>query len=179
MSKALIVTFIADDRPGLVEKLSAAVAGAGGNWLESRMVHMAEKFAGIARVEMPQGKEGAGDVAGLRRALSALEKEGFQLTVGEATGSAQAATGRMMILDLVGPDRPGIVREIARCLAERGISVEDMETDIRPAPMSGDDLFYAKARVRLPPGADVRALSNTLHALGNTLVVDVALMPES
>jgi hypothetical protein len=43
----------AEDRPGLVEKLSEAVTEEGGNWLESRMAHLAEMFAGIVRVEIP------------------------------------------------------------------------------------------------------------------------------
>ncbi len=174
MTQSLVVTFIARDRPGLIDRVSSAVAAAGGNWLESRMVRLAEQFAGIARVEMPKG-----DIAALRRALDALKGEGFHVAVEDATGAAAAAAGRAMMLDLVGPDHPGIVREIAHCLAQRGISIEEMDTDVRPAPMSGEALFYAKARVRVPATADARELSEALRALGNTLMVDVALVPAS
>ena len=172
MTQSLVVTFIARDRPGLIDRVSSAVAAAGGNWLESRMVRLAEQFAGIARVEMPKG-----DIAALRRALDALNAEGFHVTVEDAAGPAAQAGGRAMALDLVGPDHPGIVREIAHCLAQRGISIEEMDTDVRPAPMSGDMLFYAKARVRMPQAASERELSEALRALGNTLMVDVALVP--
>ena len=47
MQTSFIITFIGDDRPGLVEQLSAAIEQSGGNWLESRMSHLAGKFAGI------------------------------------------------------------------------------------------------------------------------------------
>ena len=56
MSQILVLSFIADDREGLVERISEVVTEAGGNWLESRMAHLAEKFAGIARVDAPDDK---------------------------------------------------------------------------------------------------------------------------
>ena len=169
MTQTLVLTFIAKDRPGLVERLAQAVAEAGGNWLESRMVRLAEKFVGVARVEAPKGK-----IAALRDALLALGSEGFHLTV-EETAEGAAPKDRPLVLDLVGPDHPGIVRDISHCLAARGVSVEEMETDIRAAPMGGGFLFYAKARVRVPAAVSERELSDALHTLGNTLMVDVSL----
>ena len=53
MANFLVLTVIADDKPGIVEQLSATIARNGGNWLESRMAHMAGKFAGILRVAIP------------------------------------------------------------------------------------------------------------------------------
>jgi glycine cleavage system regulatory protein len=167
--KTLVLTFIAKDRPGLVERLAQTVAEAGGNWLESRMVRLAEKFVGVARVETPKGS-----LPALRDALLALGSEGFHLTV-EETAEGAAPKDRVLVLDLVGPDHPGIVRDISHCLAERGVSVEEMETDIRAAPMGGGFLFYAKARVRVPSALSERELSDALHTLGNTLMVDISL----
>ena len=169
MAKTLVLTFIARDKPGLVERLSDTVAGQGGNWLESRMVHLAEQFAGLARVEVPADK-----VASLKAAVMALEAEGFQLTIEEAM-SGIVPEGPVLIIDLVGPDHPGIVREISRCLAERGVSVAEMETDIRGAPMGGGLLFYAKARVRVPAGLSEDALRDALEALAATLTVDISV----
>lgn len=169
MAKTLVLTFIASDKPGLVERLSETVAGQGGNWLESRMVHLARKFAGLARVEVPDGK-----AASLKAAVMALEAEGFHLTIEEGS-SGLAPEGPLLVIDLVGPDHPGIVREISGCLAERGVSVEEMETDIRGAPMGGGLLFYARARVRMPEGLSEDALRDALEALAATLTVDISL----
>ena len=72
MSRTLVLTFMANDRPGLVEKLSEAVTQHGGNWLESRMAHLAEKFAGIARIDLPDEQ-----LTPFSNALKALEAEGF------------------------------------------------------------------------------------------------------
>lgn len=185
MAKTLVLTFIANDRPGLVERLSQTVAEQGGNWLDSRMAHLAEKFAGIARVEIATDK-----VATLKEALAALEKEGFHLTVEEAGLPAEKPgkkpameppppEGALYTLDLVGPDQPGILRDITRCLAERGVSVEDMETDIREAPMSGGLMFYAEAQVRVPPGLGGDELRDALEALAGSLMVDITLRRET
>ncbi len=173
MGTTLVLTFIANDRPGLVEELSAAVTGQGGNWLESRMAHLAEKFAGIARVEIPGDK-----VASFKDALKALEAEGFHLTVEETAGDTPSA-GTVFTLDLLGPDHPGIVHEISHCLAEHGVSVEDMETDIREAPMGGGTLFYAQARVRCPAKLNEAELRNALEGLTAALMVDITLREDA
>ncbi|MFP6748058.1 MAG: ACT domain-containing protein [Alphaproteobacteria bacterium] len=145
--KTLVPTFIANDRAGLVETLSKAVTSAGGNWLESRMARLAEKFAGIARVEIPNNREAA-----LKEALSALEAQGFSLTVETATTGARP-DGPVLNLDLLGPDHPGIVHDITQCLAEHGASVEEMETGLERAPMGGGRLFRARAPASASPQA--------------------------
>lgn len=179
MEKTLVLTFIATDRPGLVERLSETVAEQGGNWLESRMAQLAEKFAGIARVEIADKK-----VAALTKALAALEKEGFHIIVDEAAATVKEAAGEaadsgaLFNLDLVGPDQPGILRDITHCLAERNVSVEDLETDVREAPMSGGLHFYATARVRVPKNMTADALRQALESLAGSLMVDITLRRE-
>ena len=48
MSVNLVLTVIGKDRPGIVELLSQIVAAHEGNWLESRMAHLAGEFAHAA-----------------------------------------------------------------------------------------------------------------------------------
>ena len=169
MPKTLILTFIADDRPGLVRRISQTVADAGGNWLDSRMAHLAGKFAGVAEIEIA-----ASSIAALDQSLRALDAEGFHLVVEEAAEVA-APKGAVFEIELLGPDHPGIVRDIAHCLAERGVSVEDMETDIREAPHAGGTLFHARARVRAPAGLGDDDLRDSLEILAGTLMVDITV----
>ena len=49
----LVLTLIGPDHPGIVETVSEVVAANGGNWLDSRMAHLAGKFAGVLCVEVP------------------------------------------------------------------------------------------------------------------------------
>lgn len=171
MTKTLILTFIADDRPGLVERISQTVADAGGNWLDSRMAHLAAKFAGIAEIKIEEDK-----IAALEESLRALDAEGFHLVVEEADADAGAtAAGAVYNIDLIGPDHPGIVRDISHFLAERGISVEDMDTDIREAPHSGGTLFHARVRVRAPENLGDADLRDSLESLADRLLVDITV----
>jgi predicted amino acid-binding ACT domain protein len=49
----LVLTVIAPDKAGQVERIAQCIADHGGNWLESRMSRMAGQFAGILRVAVP------------------------------------------------------------------------------------------------------------------------------
>jgi glycine cleavage system regulatory protein len=127
----------------------------------------------VARVEIPDDM-----IASLKTALAALDEEGCQLMVEEAAEQAPAS-GMLLNLDLVGPDHPGILREISHCLAQHGVSVEEMETDIQGAPMGGGNLFYARARVRAPARLGEEQLRHALEALAGSLMVDITLREDS
>ncbi len=169
----LVLTLIGPDRPGLVEAVASAVASHGGNWVESRMTQLAGKFAGILRAEVPpRGVDGA------LRDLAALETQGLRIIV-EVTAEPPppAAVMTKMILELTGLDQPGIVREIAQLLARNGVNVEELTTNRASAPMSGEMLFQAQARVAVPATTDVVSLRAALEQAGADLVVDVKLEP--
>src|SRR5512138_3613236 len=95
----LVLTVLGPDRPGIVEAIAAPIARNGGNWLESRMAHLAGKFAGILRVQVPAEREAA-----LVAALHELEAGGLKLTVETAPGAAAAAGARAFVVELVGLD---------------------------------------------------------------------------
>jgi glycine cleavage system regulatory protein len=170
----LVLTLIGPDRPGLVETVAEVVAAHGGNWLESRMAHLAGKFAGILRIEVSADKAEA-----LQAALADLDAHGLKV-VGEPCVEGSVATaGRSLDLELVGLDRPGIMREISQLLANSGANVEELSTDRTSAPMSGEMLFLAKARVRLPSNADLSTLRAALERLASDLLIEIRLVETS
>ncbi len=166
----LVLTLIGPDRPGIVEAIAEPIARHGGNWLESRMAHLAGKFAGILRIEVPAGRE-----ASLTAALGALEAGGLKLTIEAGPAAAAEAGSRAFVLELVGLDRPGIVREISHALAERGVNIEELTTDRTTAPMSGELLFRSRARVSVPPRTDPERLRERLEQLAGDLMVQISL----
>jgi glycine cleavage system regulatory protein len=168
----LVLTLIGPDRPGLVEAVAAVIASHGGNWLESRMTRLAGQFAGILRAELPAER-----VPDALRALAALEARGVRVATDAAPRAdipAGAAPLRMR-LELLGVDRPGIVREISQLLARHGVNVEELVTNRVSAPMSGEMLFEARADVAVPPSTDVAGLRAALERTANDLMVDVKL----
>ncbi|HEY4184519.1 MAG TPA: ACT domain-containing protein [Polyangia bacterium] len=168
----LVLTLLGPDRPGLVELVAGVIAANGGNWLESRMSHLAGKFAGILRAEVPVER-----VAAATAALAALEGRGLKVTVEAAARAESAPIDQSMDLELVGLDRPGIVREISQLLAGNGVNVEELTTNRVSAPMSAEMLFEARAHVRVAPGSDLAKLRSELERLASDLVVEVKLTP--
>jgi glycine cleavage system regulatory protein len=166
----LVLTLLGPDRPGVVELVAGVIAAHGGNWLESRMSHLGGKFAGILRAELPRDRLDAALAA-----LAALESRGLKVIAEVAPGRESAAGDRIMDLELVGLDRPGIVREISQLLASSGVNVEELITNRTSAPMSGDMLFEARAHVRVPAGTDLASLRAGLERLASDLAVDLKL----
>jgi glycine cleavage system regulatory protein len=169
---SLILTVVGPDRPGLVRALSEAVASHGGSWLESRMARLAGQFAGIVLVEAP---------ATLLDDLRTLERQGLRITVqsGDPVDANAGATRPRLALEVVGNDRPGIVRDVARVLAESGVNIEELTTGVASGSFSGETLFRATALLRAPDEAAVEAVRNGLEQLGNELMVDIQPVPEA
>lgn len=172
MQQTIVLTVIGADRPGLVQLVTDRVAAHGGNWLESRMCHLGGQFAGIARVELP-----AGNLAALRAALAALAAQGLRVTVDEGGAAAHAAAGVAATLDLIGHDRPGILKTVASVLAAHGVNVEELSSDCVSAPMGGGTLFQAKVRVVIPAGVKIESVRADLEKIAADLMVDVSLRP--
>jgi glycine cleavage system regulatory protein len=166
----LVLTLLGPDRPGIVEALAQPIAAHGGNWLESRMAHLAGKFAGILRIEVA-----AEQVAPLTAALTRLAERGLRVHVEASPPEPSGAARHLMELDVEGLDRPGIVREISRALAESRVNIEELTTDRSSAAMSGEALFRARARVSVPREVDAAALRARLERVAVDLMVQVKL----
>jgi glycine cleavage system regulatory protein len=169
MRSQLVLTLIGRDRPGLVEALSAQVAKHGGNWEESRMAHLAGKFAGILRVSVPSAAASA-----LAQALTGLEREGLRIVI-ESSEAESKSAGRRLRLELVGNDRAGIVRDISRALATRGVNVDELHTRCEDAPMGGGQLFRADAVLLAPAEIAIDDLRAQLEGLADDLMVELSL----
>ena len=169
MPISFVLTVISPDRTGLVESIARTVAAQGGNWLESRMCRLGGEFAGILRVEIPAEKKSA-----LLDSLQKLQTDGLQIVVRADEPAAAVAGGRQTKLEIVGSDRPGIVREITSALARAGVNVEEFSSEVVSAPMSGETLFKAVARLQLPAGCDLAALKKDLEKIAADLLVDVS-----
>ena len=167
---SLVMTILGEDRPGVVEFVAKAVSDHGANWLESRMAHLAGQFAGIIHVEVAEDQ-----LQTLVDALRSLEQNGLQIIVqADAAGSADSSFAPLN-MEVVGGDRPGIVREVSHVLASHEVNVEEFQTECITAPMSGDRLFRATARLRLPNGFSIEALQAALEGIASDLMVDIQL----
>jgi len=174
VSSFFIISIMADDRPGLVETLSSIISEHQGNWLESRLTHLAGKFAGIVHLQVSKSH-----VKALQQALEALQQQGWTINI-EQSQVQEIATNipTQMQLNIVGNDRPGIVKEISQVLSSLQVNVLDLATHFESAAMSAEALFKTQARVQLPKQLDEEELRDKLENLSNDLMVEVKLLAD-
>lgn len=168
----LVLTVIGDDRSGLVSALSGVITDHGGSWERSQMARLAGKFAGIVVVSVPDDR-----ADGLIGELGPLGTQGLlDVTVERAADEGSPSTDlARLTLELVGADRPGIVHEISRVLTARQVSIVELYTSTREAPMVGGMLFEATATLLAPATVPIAALQAVLEDLANELMVDLSL----
>lgn len=169
MQHTLVMTVIGDDRPGLVDSVATIVAEHGGNWLESRMSRLGGQFAGIVQVDVPADK-----AQPMTEALKALHARGLTVVVHSDQWQSPVAR-RTNLLEIVGQDRPGIVRQISHTLAQSGVNVEELHTECASAAMSGETLFKARAVLSIPESCNITELRHNLERIAADLIVEISL----
>ena len=169
MRMSVVMTVLGLDRPGLVDLLSSTIARHDGNWLQSHMSHMGGHFAGILRVEVPPEHEAA-----LANSLRQLSSQGVTVVFHtDAIPPQPPTTGPTH--ELVGHDRPGIIRHISAALARHNVNVEELVTGCDSAPMTGEVLFRAQILIRIPESCDLDSLRLELERIAADLMVDLRL----
>lgn len=171
MARALVLTVVGKDRPGLVEALAGCIAQHEGNWDESRMARLAGHFAGVVQIHLPE-EQAQGFIA----TLSTLSERGLSVSVVDSDWAQVDVDHRHAVqLELVGQDRPGIVREISSTLAALDVSVQDLRTIVESASMSGERMFRAEAELVLPDPSRFEQIRTALEQLADDIMIDITL----
>lgn len=164
----LVLTLVGDDRAGLVQAVARAIAAHDGNWEQSELAELAGAFAGIVLVSVPDDR--VGQLTTELNALAGL------LHITPHTGAEVAPpTGDRFVFTILGNDHPGIVREITRVLADRGVSIDRLTSRTLDAPMAGGSLFEATVEAHLPAGLDVDDVAAELERLAGEIQVDLTV----
>ncbi len=167
---SLVVTVMGPDRPGIVSALSERAQRFGANWAASRMAKLAGEFAGMVHFEVPRENADA-----LAAALRALEPSGLRVVIAQSEDADTASGLRGLELELVGDDQLGIISNLTRILAERGISIEHMHTEIIGGVAPAKQTFKVSAHLLVPTALSSDTLRRELGVLANEMMVDIAL----
>ena len=133
------------------------------------MANLAGQFAGMVHFEVP-----AQNAEPLAQALRGLEASGLRVVI-EKVETPSVAGRRMVKLELTGLDRPGIVRDLSRNLAQQAVSIDDLHTEIVDGGTSAEHLFKVKALLVVPDSLPNEKPRQALDALANEMMVDIAL----
>lgn len=138
------------------------------------MARLAGKFAGIVMITVPDGSADA-----LVADLGPLGVDGLLDVTVETVGDDRGGLAASVVsLEAVGQDQPGIVRDISHVLAAKGVSIDELGTEVSSAPMSGERLFHADASLSLPPQLSIDELQSALDEVADRLMIEIELRPE-
>lgn len=166
----VVLTLLGPDRAGIVARVAAVVADHGGNWMESRMVHLGGQFAGIVQAQVPANQRDA-----LLAEIDALRTQGLQFTLETTTSAPTEAPARNLHMELVTPDRPGVLKEVSAIFARHAFNIEELATEFVAAPWSGELLFKAVVKLSAGETSDLDSLREALEATSTGMMLDVSL----
>lgn len=161
------MTILGPDQRGLVRMIAEIVEQHGGSWVESRLARLAGQFAGVIRVECLSASR-----EDLQQALGILEAQGIRITLIQEPIQRLDVTPSV-VLEVLGNDRPGIVRELTEAIAGCGGNVEELVTGVESAPMSGEQMFRARGVVSFPEESAIALLQSAIEKLSDDLNVSV------
>ncbi|HZV91776.1 MAG TPA: formyltransferase family protein [Caldimonas sp.] len=166
---SLVVTVMGTDRPGIVRQLSDRAQRFGANWAASRFSRLAGEFAGMVHFEVPGSSADA-----LAESLRGLESAGLRLVIVRSDATQAPGSQRGVELDLIGEDRPGIVARLTAILADAGVSIEHIETEI-VGHDTGKKTFKVSAHLRVPRTLSDDDLRGQLGEVAHEMMLDVNL----
>jgi glycine cleavage system regulatory protein/folate-dependent phosphoribosylglycinamide formyltransferase PurN len=165
----LVVTVMGPDRPGIVSRLAEVAHRHGANWTTSQLARVAGEFAGTVQLEVAPDRAEA-----LGAALRELQDSGLQIAIAQSKPGGTAAGWRTVALNLVGPDRAGIVSQLTRRLAERGVSIEHLHTE-KLGAADGSVRFKVNTHLLVPQAVSNDTLRADLEGLASEMMLDIAL----
>lgn len=124
MKKWFMVTVVGKDRPGIVAHISEALYQGGCQLGEASMMRLGGNFTIMLMVEHDEAKT-LGEL--LKAPADAL---GLRMHVDEIEGHLHEHLIPDVSVMVHGADRPGIVAQVTQVLAEAGLNILDLESDV-------------------------------------------------
>lgn len=166
----VLLTAIGSDRPGLVERITKYIVDAAGNVEESRMARLGGEFAALLLISVPSEQADA-----LCRSVKELCRESLTIVTKATSRSLEWLEGYVPYsLEITGADHEGIIHEVSRFLAEKGINIAEMETGVDDGPTTGTPIFSMLATIQVPPDLP-GDLEQSLSVLGTRLATTITL----
>lgn len=125
MNKWFMLTVIGVDRPGIVARITAALFAGGANLGEASMMRLGGNFTVMLMVQYPGTAAALYDL--LREAADRLE---LQIHIDEIEGRLHEHLVPDVRVTVHGADRAGLVAQVTGALAEAGLNILDLQSDV-------------------------------------------------
>jgi glycine cleavage system transcriptional repressor len=160
-----VVSVVARDRVGIIAAVSEALYALGGNlealsqtvvWHWFTMIICGVFPEGVTATAIKESIEASGDMSAT------------VLPFGPETAPAPAE-GDPFVVTAFGEDKPGIVRSLTRCFAEKGINIDDVWNEVRKGQ------FIIIFHVTVPPDVDPKDARHALEQVAEEAGVRITL----
>jgi len=170
MDKNLVITLIGKDNIGIVNHVTNIILTSHGNITESKMARLGGEFTMLMLISVAED-----NLSQLEQAISALQKEGYQLFYKETEKDTTEKFSGWLPYEIVvtGADHEGIINHVTAQLSDSGMNIESIDTRTSPAPMSGTALFTMTAVVLAPPQKTLHTWAEKLDEVADEMNVDI------
>lgn len=170
MQAHLIITILGTDEPGLVNSISDALEKHKASWSESRMAHLAGKFAGILQVSVADN-----NIEALSVELDKLQTNDLKILIETSNSTEKPVATKTLNIEILCQDRIGIINDVTEVLAKLNVNIEELDSTVKEASMAGGMLFCADLKLGLPNNVDADAVEDCLEELSDQLMIDIKL----
>ena len=167
MNKNIILSVIGPDKPGIVSDISEMIKNHAGNIDKSRMVKLGDYFTIMVLISINDDH-----LTNLNKKLNNYSN--YEILIHELSTISHKDDDISHTIHLNGIDNEGLVYKITNELAKLDINIEELETNISNAPMSGISLFSLVAKVSHAK-LDYNILKEKMNNLASELDVNISI----
>ncbi len=163
--KYFLINAFGKDRPGIVKDVSKVLYELGFNIEDSTMSRLGGEFTIMLVVE---GSDSI-DTNKIKDAFNSLEKKGITVNIKEIPDIEHEKKQIENIYKIIvyGGDKPGIVYNVSKMLADNNINIIDMNTE------KAGDLYILITEVETPENFNEKTLYEEVEKLKDNLGVDI------
>jgi glycine cleavage system transcriptional repressor len=173
MKQFLVMSVLAEDRPGILTDVARAVKECGCNMVECRMTVLGGEFTMLLLVSGNWNT-----ITKLESQLPKLEKR-HTITLSARRTTEREARRNLVpyAIDAVCLDQPGIIFNLANFFAEHNIGIADLVTRSYPAVHTGAPMFSVQMAVNIPAELHIGSLREEFMEFCDQLNLDAIMEP--
>jgi len=178
MSQKFLLIAFSKDRPGIVADISQVIYENGFNLEDSSMTYLAGEFAILLLLSVPSNGVENTIMEKLSSECRRLEREkSITAYVTPVSGEQPKVQKDVIVKTIIveGMDQSGIVYKISKFLADSGINIRTLSSEVRLSPQSGTELYCMTIVVEIPGSLAMGGVEDGLGVIGDQLNVDITL----
>ena len=168
MNKKLIISANGPDRKGIVSEISSIINTYNGNIETSRMIRLKNEFAFLILIDIKNK-----NIKSLNAELKKIKN--LQIKTIQTENNHEKQYDDKFHLYINGADNEGIVYKFSHHLSKADMSIDEVNTKIKNAPVSGTPLFMMDLIIGSSQSFNHKKLTEELNVIAEKLGVEISI----